>query len=189
MTCLGIGLRKVVTPQPVRGSSSPRGPRRSSRLDLPRDSISRRLSSLSLPGDLHPDPGTPGSQVATVLGRMNLYLFPSTVGKTNLLILPSIGNTGDLGDTQTPVRGVPGGHHTLICLGIGLREVVSPQPAQGSSSPRGPRRSSRLDLPGDSISRRLSRLSLPGDLHPDPGTPGSQVATVLGRISFRKTHP
>ena len=38
-----------------------------------------------------------------------------------------------------------------------------------------------------SISRRLSRLSLPGDLHPDPGTPGSQVATVLGRISFKKT--
>ena len=27
------------------------------------------------------------------------------------------------------------------------------------------------------------------DLHPDPGTPGSQVATILGRISFRKTHP
>ena len=50
-------------------------------------------------------------------------------------------------------------------------------------------RPSRLDLPGDSISRRLSRLSLPGDLHPDPGTPGSQVAIVLGRISFRKTHP
>ena len=77
-----------------------------------------------------------------------------------------------------------------------------PQLAQGSASPRGPRRSSRLslpmdpilerlshlDLPGDSISRRLSCLSLPGDLHPDPGMPGSQVATVLGRISFRKTH-
>ena len=40
-----------------------------------------------------------------------------------------------------------------------------------------------------SISSKLSCLSLPGDLHPDPGTPGSQVATVLGRISFRKTHP
>ena len=87
LTCLGTGLLKVVTPQPVRGSSSPRGPRRSSCLDLPRDpilgrpsclnlpgdSISRRLSRLSLPGDLHPDPGTPGSQVATVLGRMNLH--------------------------------------------------------------------------------------------------------------------
>ena len=50
-------------------------------------------------------------------------------------------------------------------------------------------RPSWLNLPGDLISRRLSLLSLPGDLHPDPGTPGSQVATVLGRISFRKTHP
>ena len=50
-------------------------------------------------------------------------------------------------------------------------------------------RPSCLNLPGDLISRRLSLLSLPGDLHPDPGTPGSQVATVLGRISFRKTHP
>ena len=85
--------------------------------------------------------------------------------------------------------GVPGGHHALTCLGIGLRKVVKPQSIRGSSSPRGPRRSSRLDLPGDSISRRLSRPSLPGDLHPDPGTPGSQVSTVLGRISFRKTHP
>ena len=70
-------------------------------------------------------------------------------------------------------------------------------------SPRGPRRSSRLDLPrdpilgrlsrlnllGDSISRRLSHLRLLGDLHPDPGKPGSQIATVLGRISFKKTHP
>ena len=70
-------------------------------------------------------------------------------------------------------------------------------------SPRGPRRSSRLDLPRDpilgrpswlnlprdSISRKLSCLSLPGDQYPDLGMPGSQVATVLGRISFRKTHP
>ena len=57
-----------------------------------------------------------------------------------------------------------------------------PQPAQGSASPGVPGG-------GDSISRRLSFLSLPGDLHPDPGIPGSQVATVLGRISFKKTHP
>ena len=91
----------------------------------------------------------------------------------------------------------------MTCLGMGLRKVVTPQPVWGSFSPRGPKRSSRLDLPrdpilgrpsrldlpGDSISRRLSRLSLPGDLHPDPGMPGSQVATVLGRINFRKIHP
>ena len=46
-----------------------------------------------------------------------------------------------------------------------------------------------LDQSGDLISRRLSPLSLPGDLHPDPGMPRSQVVTILGRISFRKTHP
>ena len=108
------------------------------------------------------------------------------------LILPNTGHTGALGYAQTPVRGrgvVPGGHHALTCLGIGLRKVVTPQTVQGSFSPRGPRRSSHLDLPRDPILGRPSRLSLPGDLHPDPGTPGSQVATVLGRISFRKTHP
>ena len=52
-----------------------------------------------------------------------------------------------------------------------------------------PRRLSCLNPPRDSIFRRLSHLSLPGDLQPDPGMPGSQVVTVLGRISFRKTHP
>ena len=121
----------------------------------------------------------------------------------NPLILPNTGHTGDLGDDQTPVRGIPRGHHALTCLGMGLRKVVTPQPVRGSSSPRGPRRSSFLDLPRDpilgrlscldlprnSISRRLSRLSLPGDLHPDLGMPGSQVARLLGKISFRKTHP
>ena len=60
------------------------------------------------------------------------------------------------------------------------------QPVWGSASLKGPRRPSCLDLPRDSISRRLSRLSLPGDLHPDPGMPGSQVVTVLGRISFKQ---
>ena len=81
-----------------------RGPRRSSRLDLPRDLVLKRLSRLDLPRD-------------PILGRL-----------------------------------------------------------------------SHLDLPRDSISRRLSCLSLPGNLHPDLGTPGSQDARVLGRISFRKTH-
>ena len=46
-----------------------------------------------------------------------------------------------------------------------------------------------LDLPGNLIFRRLSCLNLPGDLHPDPRMPDSQVATVLDRINFRKTHP
>ena len=55
--------------------------------------------------------------------------------------------------------------------------------------PGGPRRLTCLNLTGDSISRRLSHLNLPGNRHPDLEMPGSQVATVLGRIRFRKTHP
>ena len=78
------------------------------------------------------------------------------------LILPNTGHTGDLGDAQTPVWGIPGGHHALTCSGIGLQKVVMPQPAWGSSSPRGPRRLSHLDLPRDPILGRPSRLNLPG---------------------------
>ena len=90
------------------------------------------------------------------LGRETLYLI------SNPLILPNTGHTGDLGDAQTPVWGIPGGHHALTCLGIGLRKVVMPQLVRGSSSPRGPRRSSCLDLPRDPILGRPSRLNLPG---------------------------
>ena len=81
----------------------------------------------------------------------------------------------------------------LSCLNLLGDPPVPRGPSRSShlDLPRDPilGRTSRLDLPGDSISRRLSHLSLPGDLHPDSGTPGYQVATVLGRISFRKTHP
>ena len=85
---------------------------------------------------------------------------------SNPLILPSTGHTGDLGDAQLQSRG--------------------PRRSSRLDLPRDPilGRLSRLGLPGDLISRRLSHLSLPGDLHPDPGTPGSQVATVLGRIGL-----
>ena len=76
---------------------------------------------------------------------------------------------------------IPGGQ-----LASCPREVVTPQPAWESTSPG---KSICLDLPRVLSSRRLLCLNLPGDLHPDPGMPGSQVATVLGRISFRKTHP
>ena len=67
----------------------------------------------------------------------------------------------------------------------GSQEADMLLPAQGPNS-------WKADMPQpawDSISRRLSCLSLPGDLHPDPGMLSSQVATVLGKISFRKTHP
>ena len=78
--------------------------------------------------------------------------------------------------------GVPGGQPALTCLGIwsskgchastcsgirqsqGSQDVITPRPTQGPNS-----LPSRLDLPGDLISRRLSCLSLPGDLRPDPG--------------------
>ena len=93
-------------------------------------------------------------------------LFHALGGKysiiSNPLILPNTGHTGDLGDAQTPVRGVPGGHHALTCLGIGLRKVVTPQPVWGSSSPRGPRRSSRLDLPGTQSSGGRHISTFPG---------------------------
>ena len=44
-----------------------------------------------------------------------------------------------------------------------------------------------LDLLRDLVLGKLSHLNHHGDLHPDLGMPSSQVATVLGRISFRKT--
>ena len=91
----------------------------------------------------------------------------------------------------------------LTCLGIWSSKGCHTSTCSGICQSRDPRRSTCLDLPrdpilgrltcldlpGDSISRRLSLLSLPGDPQPDPGTPGSQVVTVLGRISFKKTHP
>ena len=99
--------------------------------------------------------------------------------------------------------GVPEGQPALTCLRIWSLKGCHASTCLGICQSRGPRRSSRLDLPRDPILgrpscltlprdssfRKLSCLSLPGDLHPDPGTPGSQVAAVLGRISFRKTHP
>ena len=98
---------------------------------------------------------------------------------------------------------VPGGRPASTCLGIWPSKGCHASSCSAIHQFRGPRRSTRLDLPrdpilgrpscldlpGDMISRRLSCLSLPRDLHPDPGMPGSQVATVLGKISFRKTHP
>ena len=93
---------------------------------------------------------------------------------------------------------VLGGQPALTCLGIwysGVYHASTCSGTQGSmrltclSLPRNSilGRLSCLDLPGDLTSRRLSSLSLPGDLQPDLGTPGSQAATVLDRISFKKT--
>ena len=106
----------------------------------------------------------------------------------------------------TPVWGIPGSHPASTCLGIWSLKGCHAPNCLGICQSKGPRTLGRstclnlprdpilgrptcLDLPRGSISRRLSCFSLPGDQHPDPGTPGSQVAIVLGRISFRKTHP
>ena len=75
-----------------------------------------------------------------------------------------------------------------------LETLGTPNSSPGSQEVKLPRdlvlrRLSHLNLPRDLISRRLSCLSLPGDQHPDPGILGSHVATVVGRISFRKIHP
>ena len=157
MTCLGIWSSKGCHASAFGGSTSPKGPRRSSRLDLPRGSILGRLSCLSLPGDLYPDPRSPRSQVATVLGRMSLHhgIFPSTVDKLamiyNPLILPSTGHAGDIGDTQLQSRGPRGSTcldqprdlvlenlSRLNLLGDlpiqGSQEVITPRPAQGPNS-------------------------------------------------------
>ena len=91
----------------------------------------------------------------------------------------------------------------MTCLGIwclegchtsafsGIHQPGIPGGQKCLDLPRDPilERPTCLDLTGDVISRRLPCLSLPGDLHPDPGMPGSQIATVLGRISFKKTYP
>ena len=103
----------------------------------------------------------------------------------NPLILPSTGHAGNLGDAQLQFMGT----RKSSCLDLPKDLVLGRLSCL--NLPRDPilRRPSCLDLPGDMISRRLSCLSLPRDLHPDPGMPGSQVATVLGKISFKKTHP
>ena len=83
-----------------------------------------------------------------------------------------------------------GGCHASTCWVPpvqGSHEVDMPRPRPARDLILG--RLICLNLPGDLTSRRLSCLNLPEDLHLDLGTPGSQVATVLGRISFRKTHP
>ena len=100
--------------------------------------------------------------------------------------------------TPNSSLGVPGGQPALTCLGIWSLKCCHTSTCSGIHQSRDPRRSSCLNLPRGPILRRpncldlprkLSCLSLPGDLHPDPGMPGCQVATVLGRISLKKTHP
>ena len=74
-----------------------------------------------------------------------------------------------------------------------------PQPAQGSSNPGVPggqhastaqvHNSQEADLPQPAWGFTLQEALMLGDLHPDLRTPGSKVATVLDRISFKKLSP
>ena len=83
-----------------------RGPRRSSRLDLPGDLVLKRLSCLNLLGDL------------LVLGdprRSSCLDLPRD------LVLERLSCLNLLGDPLVPgVPGVPGGHHTSTCPGTQL---------------------------------------------------------------------
>ena len=136
---------------------------------------------------------SPGSQGTGLKCFTSWYLFPSMVDKLtmsydyNPLILSSTSHARDLGHAklQTGVQGVQPGS---ACLGIWSWGCCHASTCLGIHQSRDPK-STCLDLPRDSISRRWSCFNLPGDLHPDLGMPGSQVATVLGRISFGKTHP
>ena len=67
--------------------------------------------------------------------------------------------------------GVPGGRHALTCPGTQFLEGRPALTCLGIQSPGGCHTSACLDM------------------HPDPGMPDYQIATVLGRISLKKTHP
>ena len=134
--------------------------------------------------------GTPNSN----LGVSHEVNLPRVLSWDVVMIQPIWGPTN---------LGVPGDRPALTCIGIWCLGCCHTSTYSGICQSSSPRRSTCLDLPrdpilwrltclnlpGDLISRRLSCLSLSGDLHPNPGMPSSQVATVLGRVSFRKTHP
>ena len=87
------------------------------------------------------------------------------------LILPSTDHAGDFGDSQLQSQGP----RRLTCLNL-PRDSIFQRPLC-------------FNLPVVLISMRLSHLCLPGDLPPVLGMASFQVATVLGRLRFRKTHP
>ena len=76
-----------------------------------------------------------------------------------------------------------------LAWGFDLQEVVMPQTAPESTSPEVPGGRHASACPGILSPGGRHTSAFLGDLHPDLGMTGSQVATVLGSISFRKTHP
>ena len=121
------------------------------------------------------------------------YLFPPTVDKRtmsydyNPLILPSTSHTRDLGHAKLQPR-VPGGRPASTCLRIWFSGCCHASTCLGIHQSRD-HKLTCLNLPRDSICRRWSHFNMPGDLHPDLGMPGSQVATVVGRIKLQKDSP
>ena len=103
--------------------------------------------------------------------------------------------------TSNSSLGVPEGWPASTYLGIWSSIYCHALTFLGILQSRGPRRLTCLDLPRDPILRKprclnlprdlismkLSCINLHGNLHPDLWTPSSQVAIVLGSISFRKT--
>ena len=148
-------------------------------VDLPRDSVPRRLSHLSLLGG--PSAQDPRKLTCLKLPRDLVYERLSCL---NVLRDPPVRGREGVGRSWAPE-----GQNALICLGIWSSKGCHASTCLEVCQSRSPRKSICLDLPKDLVSRRLPCLSLPEDLHPDPGMPCSQIATVLGRISFRKTHP
>ena len=117
----------------------------------------------------------------------------------NPLILPRTSHARGPEDTQLqsgdPRRSMCPGIWSLVdwhaSAFLGIHHSVGPMRSTCLDTPRDPTTGSLtcLDLPRYSVSRRSTCLNLPGDLRPDLGTPGSQIATVLDRINFRKTYP
>ena len=134
------------------------------------------------------------------LGTPNSSLRPQEVDMLRDLVSRRLSRFCLLGD---PWAQDPGGQPALTCLGIWSLEGCHTSTFLRICQSRDPRRLTCLDLsrdpilgrptclnlPKESISRRLWNLNLPRNLHPDSGMPGSQVAIVLDRISFRNTHP
>ena len=129
-------------------------------------------------------------------------LFPSTAMSYNPLTLPSTGHTGDLGMPNSSL-GVPGGRPASTCLEIWSLKGCHASTCSGILQSRGPgsRHASTClgtqFLGGLPASTCLGTQS-PGGCHASPclgictmtwGCLALRLAIVLGRISFKKTHP
>ena len=142
----------------------------------------------------HPSAGIPGDTQFLTWECLALIITPSSFPARVMLEI--------LGKPNSSL-GIPGGRPAATFPGIQSLGGCHDSTCSGIHQFGGPRRSTSLDLPRDSIPGRLTCLDQPedlisrrlighnllGDLHPDLGTSCSQEVTVLGWISFIKTHP